>query len=285
MSRTTFSLLRTTLYLNAVLALIAAPPAAAQGLGGLLKKKLKEKIEHATERGVDRAADEAEEVIRCAVGDAACVGRAKDEGKQVVLVEEGAERTELSRREEPPPESNGVPQSNQPSAEDAATAAATSGSRDSSDATGRARAPQEIGQAVQYSAPLGRGNSGQPTDTITKRVFDESAFLSLWQIDSEVLDRFENALAGALRGEDYLKAGNYSAPSVLVMDWMRILGVFTQEHFCPQSSRVASSVRSRHGGRMEPPPQIYSPFELETVRPRCARLAEAIDAVLTNKAR
>jgi hypothetical protein len=259
MSRTVLVALRAILCLNTVLAVVAAPPAAAQGLGGLLKKKLKEKIEQATERAADRAADKAEEVIRCAIGDAACVDRAQAEGKRVVLVDEGAE-------------------------------SATPG--------GGARAPTPVPSAAPpptADTTIG-GSAGAshcaPTDTkcietvkdLAKPAFPDSAFWSSWKIDPRLLDRFEKALAAALRDEDYLKAGKYSDGSILVVDWMRVLPVFTQEHLCPQSSRVENSVRSRYGSRMDPPPQVYSPAELETVRPRCGSLAGAIEAVLTNKA-
>jgi hypothetical protein len=54
---------------------VSTPPATAQGLGGLLKKKLKAKME---------------KVIRCAIDDTTCVSRSESEGKPVVLADEGA---------------------------------------------------------------------------------------------------------------------------------------------------------------------------------------------------
>jgi hypothetical protein len=75
MPTTTLSVLRLTLCLSVLMSLVSTPPAAAQGLGGLLKKKLKAKME---------------KVIRCAIDDTTCVSRAEAEGKPVALADEGA---------------------------------------------------------------------------------------------------------------------------------------------------------------------------------------------------
>src|SRR5690606_16349085 len=62
---------------------IVAEPASAQSLGDRLKKKAKQRIDQKTDRGMDKALDKAEDAVKCAATDAACIAKAKAEGKQV----------------------------------------------------------------------------------------------------------------------------------------------------------------------------------------------------------
>ena len=57
-----------------------AQPLTAQSLGDRLKKKVQEKVDRKTEEGLDKAAS-------CVVGDAACVEKAKKEGKTVTMTD------------------------------------------------------------------------------------------------------------------------------------------------------------------------------------------------------
>jgi len=83
----------TILALVAALAgtLAVAQPAEAQFLKKI-KEKAKEKVEERVDRrvdqGLDRALDKTEEAIACAATDQACIDKAKEEGKQVRLVDE-----------------------------------------------------------------------------------------------------------------------------------------------------------------------------------------------------
>jgi outer membrane protein OmpA-like peptidoglycan-associated protein len=65
-------------FLSAVVA-----PASAQSIGDRLKRKAKERVDQATERGIDKTLDKAENVVKCAATDAACIEKAKAEGKKV----------------------------------------------------------------------------------------------------------------------------------------------------------------------------------------------------------
>jgi hypothetical protein len=104
MSKLTLSLLSTALCLSTMLAPVAATPVAAQGLGGLLKKKLKQRIEHVKEQAVDQAALMAAEAIMCAMGDQVCISEAKANGKPVILVDESVKQAQPQLRQgEPAP--------------------------------------------------------------------------------------------------------------------------------------------------------------------------------------
>lgn len=64
--------------------LVAVPDSAsAQGLGDRLKRKAKERIDRKTDQGVDKGLDKAEETVKCAATDTACIEKAKAEGKKV----------------------------------------------------------------------------------------------------------------------------------------------------------------------------------------------------------
>ena len=72
----------------AMLIALTVAPASGQSLGDRFKKRVKDRVEQKTNQGVDKAADatvdKAEKTVRCAVGDDACVQKAKAEGKTVV---------------------------------------------------------------------------------------------------------------------------------------------------------------------------------------------------------
>ena len=61
----------------------AFQPASAQSFGDRLKKKAKERVEQATDRSIDKTLDKAENAVKCAATDAACIAKAKAEGKTV----------------------------------------------------------------------------------------------------------------------------------------------------------------------------------------------------------
>lgn len=107
MSKFTLSLLGTALSLHTVFALAAAPPASAQGLGGLMKKNLKARLQQMTKRATNLAADKAEDVIWCAVGDEACIRKAEADGRPVVLADEEAAQTDAPDRAESSPRVRG----------------------------------------------------------------------------------------------------------------------------------------------------------------------------------
>ena len=62
---------------------ITADPASAQSIGDRLKRKAKERVERKTDQGVDKALDKAEQTVKCAATDEACIAKAKAEGKTV----------------------------------------------------------------------------------------------------------------------------------------------------------------------------------------------------------
>ena len=69
----------------AVASLLAVPveSASAQSIGDRLKRKAKERVDRKTDQGVDKALDKAEATVKCAATDAACIEKAKAEGKKV----------------------------------------------------------------------------------------------------------------------------------------------------------------------------------------------------------
>jgi outer membrane protein OmpA-like peptidoglycan-associated protein len=74
---------------------VYAEPASAQGLGDRLKRKAKERLDQKTEKGIDKALDKAENTVKCAATDTACIEKAKAEGK-TVETSDGAVTTEAS---------------------------------------------------------------------------------------------------------------------------------------------------------------------------------------------
>ena len=88
--------MRLSRILPVLLALLAASPngAGAQGWKDRLKqrveKKVADRVEKKTDEATDRALDKAEDAVRCAVGDSACIDRAKREGKRVITGGESA---------------------------------------------------------------------------------------------------------------------------------------------------------------------------------------------------
>ncbi len=72
-----------------------AEPASAQSMGDRLKRKAKERIDQKTEKGMDKALDKAENTVKCASTDAACIEKAQAEGK-TVDTSDGGTTTEAS---------------------------------------------------------------------------------------------------------------------------------------------------------------------------------------------
>jgi OOP family OmpA-OmpF porin len=72
-----------SLVVMASLLSVASEPVPAQSFGDRLKKKAKERVEQKTDKGMDKALDKAENVVSCAATDAACIAKAKAEGKTV----------------------------------------------------------------------------------------------------------------------------------------------------------------------------------------------------------
>jgi outer membrane protein OmpA-like peptidoglycan-associated protein len=62
---------------------VYAEPVSAQGIGDRLKRKAKERLDQKTEKGIDKALDKAENTVKCAATDTACIEKAKAEGKTV----------------------------------------------------------------------------------------------------------------------------------------------------------------------------------------------------------
>lgn len=62
---------------------VAVEPASAQSFGDRLKKKAKERLDQKTEQGIDKTLDKAENAVKCAATDVACIEKAKAEGKTV----------------------------------------------------------------------------------------------------------------------------------------------------------------------------------------------------------
>ncbi len=62
---------------------VYAEPASAQGLGDRLKRKAKERLDQKTDKGMDKALDKAENTVKCAATDTACIEKAQAEGKTV----------------------------------------------------------------------------------------------------------------------------------------------------------------------------------------------------------
>jgi outer membrane protein OmpA-like peptidoglycan-associated protein len=98
----------------AALVLIGALPADAQF--GRLGDRIRDRVERKVE---DKAVNEAEKAVSCALGDTACVEKAKAEGKPVVI-QEGPAAT-------PAPAANTVPAANATNAGNAANATAANG--------------------------------------------------------------------------------------------------------------------------------------------------------------
>lgn len=73
-----------------------AEPASAQGLGDRLKRKAKERIDRNTDKGIDKALDKAENTVKCAATDTACIEKAQAEGKTVDTSGGGETTTEAS---------------------------------------------------------------------------------------------------------------------------------------------------------------------------------------------
>ena len=74
---------------------VYAEPASAQGLGDRLKRKAKERLDQKTDKGIDKALDKAENTVKCAATDTACIEKAQAEGK-TVDTSDGAVTTEAS---------------------------------------------------------------------------------------------------------------------------------------------------------------------------------------------
>jgi Outer membrane protein and related peptidoglycan-associated (lipo)proteins len=62
---------------------VQAAPLSAQSLGDRLKRKVQERVDRKTDEGMDKALDKAEETVKCAATDSACIAKAKAEGKKV----------------------------------------------------------------------------------------------------------------------------------------------------------------------------------------------------------
>ena len=59
----------------------------AQSIGDRLKAKAKQRTDEQTDKTMDKALDKAENTIKCVAGDDACVAKAKESGKQVVITD------------------------------------------------------------------------------------------------------------------------------------------------------------------------------------------------------
>lgn len=70
---------------TALVVALATPPVHAQGIMGRLKQKAKERVDQKADQAADKTLDKAEEVVRCAVTDKACIDRAKAAGKRVEI--------------------------------------------------------------------------------------------------------------------------------------------------------------------------------------------------------
>jgi OmpA-OmpF porin, OOP family len=76
------------------LSLAAAAPSSAQSIGDRLRQKAKQKVDQKTDQGaqraVDKTADAIENSVKCAVTDKACIAKAQQDGKKVVIDSSGA---------------------------------------------------------------------------------------------------------------------------------------------------------------------------------------------------
>src|SRR5689334_5163510 len=65
--------------------------ASAQSVGDRLKQKAKDKTaqraDDQADKAVDKALDKAENAVKCVAGDDACVAKAKESGKPVVITD------------------------------------------------------------------------------------------------------------------------------------------------------------------------------------------------------
>lgn len=70
-----------------LLALLAAPPVAAQGFLGRLKDKAKDKIDQHSDDAAQAVVDKADNAVVCAVTDQQCISKAKADGKPVKVTD------------------------------------------------------------------------------------------------------------------------------------------------------------------------------------------------------
>lgn len=88
--------------LRIALLLLVIPSFSADAqIPGRLRQKVKAKVEQATDKAVDKGLQVAEDAIRCAVTDQACIDKAKAEGKEVALTDDQGTVVEVIPAGEP----------------------------------------------------------------------------------------------------------------------------------------------------------------------------------------